>query len=79
MDIEPRKISMMLVPVYETKTTLTSEQPKHLYDAYSLSCPNMQSVLINADEADCKIKEWKAQGYGYSQCKWFLWAELNGK
>jgi hypothetical protein len=70
------KIEMMVVPVYERQTTLTTEVPKHLYDAYNLREPGKASVSIPCDEADKKMNEWKRLGYGYAQRKWFLYQEL---
>ena len=78
-DIDPSRISMMVVPVFERKTTSTREEAEFLYTAYILDYPGLSSVLISEKEADKKIKDWEAQGYGYSQCKWFLFMELRNE
>ncbi len=68
-----QKIDMMLTDVYST-TSPSDRNQKYEYTAYRLTCEG-KTILVNADLADKKIKEWKKQGFPYSQIKWFLWQE----
>ncbi|MGG6264221.1 hypothetical protein ACQ4M3_00920 [Leptolyngbya sp. AN03gr2] len=77
-NVDPSRISMMVVPVFERTGTSVSSKQTWLYDAYSLWYPGLPSVSIQCDVADKKMKQWTSQGYGYRQQKWFLWQELNG-
>lgn len=69
------KIEMMLTDVFTTESPSDRNQV-YSHTAYRLTYQN-KTVLVNADEADKKIKQWKKEGFPYNQIKWFLWEEAN--